>query len=381
MNKNILKQFTFGFEIEGNFAESLKDNLDGENFKEDGSVGSDERIRLPASFHAINLGESDEECDRCDGTGQFREECNCERETHCEHEHELSCYTSRVITQCYERYGNNLLDTILNHFNADNCDHNCAEEDCPGSYPCEDDDDYHVVDCEECGGSGNNSGSGLAQEYASDKFSSIETLLKELAIFKSGGTDLFAGCPKPNHIWNRTCGLHLHIGKKPTNKLSYKQLWNAVANIEFLRALHAQASNWCECQRKRLLRDNDHYYTMFKNPIDLIETYQHQYPLRNWGDGQPSEKFRFLRFHDEYKTLEFRFLSPCKHKVENVEKLISFLTDYLGSSNIWKSEAKVTDKSIHENLKVTVPIGQLSYKLTEVPWSRHQEFVEIERNG
>jgi hypothetical protein len=354
MNKNILKQFTFGFEIEGNFSEKLADKLEGD-FKEDGSVGSDERIKLPAGFKAIDLGEGEEECGSCDGRGQYHQDCNCDGETHCEHEHRVECFTDTQREDCETRYPNrDLLTMLRQRHSPDNCNHDCG--DCPVSYPCEDDDDYHLVDCNDCNGSGNNENRGLAQEYASDKFNTIEALLKELTMFKSGST-------KPNHIWNKTCGLHLHIGKKPTNKLSYKQVWNATANMDFLRALYDQASNWCACQRKRLLRDNDHYYQMFKNPIDLIETYQHQYPLRSWGGNEPNEKFRFLRFHENYKTLEFRFLSPCEHKVDNVEKLISFLTDYLGANNEYKSQAKVTDEPIHEVLNISIPVHKKGYFL------------------
>lgn len=368
MNKSILKQFTFGFEIEGNFAQNLTDKLNG-NFKEDGSVGSDERIRLPSDFEPYNLEGNDgfdgDTCSTCEGNGQYNEDCECEGSTRCEHPHQLECYTESLKEECERRFPNiNLLSALHNRYAADNCDHNCRESGCLITYECENDNDHHLVDCNNCDGTGSVSGSGLAQEYASKKFTKIEDMLKELAMFKSEKR-------KPTHIWNRTCGLHLHIGKKPTNKISYKQIWNATANMDFLRTLYEQAGNWCTCQRKRLFRDDDHYYAMFKNPIDLIETYQHQYPLRTWRNEGPNEKFRFLRFHEDFKTLEFRFLSPCEHKVGNVERLISSLTDYLGSSNIYKSDAKVTDKPISEKIGISIPVHKKGYFLNNANLDYH----------
>lgn len=42
-----------------------------------------------------------------------------------------------------------------------------------------------------------------------------------------------------------------------------------------------------------------------------------------------SIKYSFMNFH-YYKTLEFRFLTPCEHKVANVKKLLESLTMFLG---------------------------------------------------
>ena len=146
--------------------------------------------------------------------------------------------------------------------------------------------------------------------------------------------------------------------------------------MDFLRALYDQAGQWCDCQRKRLYEDNDHYYQFWKNPLQLIRTYQHQYPLRNFSPEGESEKFRFLRFHEDFHTLEFRFLSPCQHKVDNVEKLISFLTDYLGAKNEYNSEAKVTTKTIHEELSFSLPIQELQYVGVKSGWQEDLDFLE-----
>jgi hypothetical protein len=334
MNKNILKQFQFGFEIEGMFNQDL-DDLPGD-FKEDGSVGSDERLRPSSNFEAINLGEGDESCGRCNGDGYTYEDCECDYDVHdCQHEH---------TTACGRDIGSPRFAT---------CRHECGDE-CYHRR-CDDDDGYHRIDCPDCDGSGNREENGLAQEYASNIFKTLEDMLKELGQFKSGNKDF-------NHIWNKTCGLHIHIGKKPTNKLSYKEIWNATANMDFLMPLFSQACSWCDCQRKRLLKDPEsastNYYKFWSSPYDLVCTFNGKYPLRDFSQDRPSEKFRFLRFHEKLHTLEFRFLSPCEHKVENVTRLVSFLTDYLGQSNEYESHAQVTDKPQYEVLKISLPLKE-----------------------
>lgn len=337
MNKNILRSFQFGFEIEGVFDKSLE-SLSGE-FKEDGSVGSNERLRPPSSLVPLMIGDDDGECDSCSGNGTYTQECECDYDIHdCTHEHETACEVRD--------------ETDGRLINYDNCIHGDCSDDCY-IRPCDQDDNYHESNCEDCDGSGHAGNSGLAQEYASKVNKDFDSILEELGKFVSN-----------KHAWNKTCGLHFHIGIKPGCKPSYKKLWNATADYDFLMNLYKQSIGWCECQRNRMLFNDNHYYAFWKNPYDLAATFNHQYPLRDFNRGSTSEKFRFLRFHTDYNTLEFRFLAPCDHKVENIKKLISYLTDYLGNEQEYSAEGLVTIEPKKVNLTIEKPIrGKRQYVL------------------
>jgi hypothetical protein len=313
MNKNILKQLKFGFEIEGNF-ENSDDLLDlSGKFVDDGSVGSEEEIILPKGFNGMYIegGDGGEDCASCDGRGYWNEECNCDSDIHnCRHEHTNRCGTLP---------------------NYSTCTHSECGDDCY-IRPCDEQDDYHERSCDDCGGSGQ-TGSGeevLAQEYNSKIIKDLKTLKQELSQFKSG----------QNHIWNRTCGLHLHVSPKV---FDYQLLWNAVGDLDFLNRIFREALGWCECQKKRLLYQDNLYYQSWKNPFDFIKTFQGKYQERNFNGD--SLKYRFMRFHDHLKTLEFRFLCPCQHKEENIENLLSLLTDYLADQSAYIREGLASDNN------------------------------------
>lgn len=339
MNKQVLKHLQFGYEIEGAFHEKLE-TLDGE-FKEDGSVGSETRLSIPSDFPT--LGGNDREhdsdsCDTCNGDGRYWEDCQCEYDEHdCRHEHDDDCESTPE--QLRQTPG----------LSMQNCSHECSDGDNCYYRRCEGDDEYHHVDCQDCDGNGSRSSDGNSYdaEYASKVFLTLDGLCNELVKFISGAKE-----PKDNtHIWNKTCGLHLHVGIRPNHRPGYKKLWSAAANLEFLRELSDESQTWCECQRTRLIVNDDLYYQFWRNPYDLISTFNKKYPLRAFNHQDPSEKFRFMRFHRDFKTLEFRFLSPCKHKVENVKKLVSLLTDYLGSENTYTSISKVNTNPKVEEFK------------------------------
>lgn len=330
MNNKILSQLSFGFELEGAFSQKLYNKLDGiGSFKEDGSVDSSdeelpkrERTYVMLERRGVNVqGESEgrHECGECNGDGGYREDCECDGETNCSHSHTEMCETERTLEHPIQRH--------------DNCSHDCVESDCPVEYPCSNDDDYHWVRCDYCDGDGNTgSDNELVQEYASEIFTEFEKFQAVIEMFDD-----------KNYASNRTCGFHFHIGMKPEahfKKLTYKNLWNAVGNLAFLKALYDEACTWCPCQKKRLCSYDDHYYQFWKNPYDFISTYNRKYQFRNFN-GDASTKFRFLHFHNDFSTLEFRFLSPCKHKAANAEKLLSYLTDYLASNDIIQASEDV----------------------------------------
>lgn len=330
MNKNKLKQLTFGFEIEGLFDTSI--NCEPGNFKHDGSVDTD--ISTPKGFNTYILdSEESDTCNRCDGEGYIDEVCECERELTCtqSHGHYNSCY----------------------HRN------------------CTDDDSYHRVDCDDCGGDGTISQEEeVAGEYASPIYKDFQEMLVALSAFKSG----------KNHIHNQSCGLHLHIGLKNNH---WRMLYNAMGNLAFLNKIKTEAAEWCNCQDTRLNYQKDMYYQFWKNPFDFINCFQGKQSVRNF-EGGDSLKFRFMRFHKDYKTVEFRFLEPCKHKCANVKKLVSLLTDYLAEESHYYVEGKSAintpeKETVEINLKASIfaPKKDIVQALKERPL-KHTYYTPME---
>lgn len=165
----------------------------------------------------------------------------------------------------------------------------------------------------------------VSTEYATQIFQSLPEALDVLKKFN-----------KKNYTWNETCGLHFHIGIKGDPQRAWRKLFATTSNAKFISELHEQALKWCDCQNKRLMNtDRNRYYMPYQNNRELI--------LAN--KGNPT-KYRFLNFHSKYHTLEFRFLSPCEHKVKNVNKLINTLTAYLGRTENVNRYALVSTETI-----------------------------------
>lgn len=148
---------------------------------------------------------------------------------------------------------------------------------------------------------------GISTEYNSPIFADFKKLLEVLKKFDN-----------KNHIWNRTCGLHLHVGIKSGN---CTKLYNSMSNMNLLDKIEKEAITWCPCQEGRLV-ERTAYYDKYPNSNDLISCTK----------GNYDRKYRLMRFHREHHTLEFRFLCPCEHKVQNVIKLMNIITGYLGSN-------------------------------------------------
>lgn len=164
----------------------------------------------------------------------------------------------------------------------------------------------------------------VSTEYASNIFKDFPICLEALKKFN-----------KKNHLWNSTCGLHFHVGIKDK---PWQLLRAAATNLKFLQYVTGEAKGWCECQKRRL-NGSRHFFQDYSNAIELLAASR--------GNIQ---KYRIVNFHPIYHTLEFRFLSPCEHKVANIVKLLGLLTSYLGKEedvNIYtlaETEYKKTDK-------------------------------------
>ena len=267
MNKNILENLTFGFEIEGVFKAGMLDLVKTGNFVSDGSV----HINVPWEAQVIPTVYS---CNNC--------VLNEDRSVN------TYCDAHRAI---YHREGS------------------------------------------------------VSSEFESQVYPDFNECLKDLKKF----TD-------KNHVWNNTCGLHFHVGSKG----DCRKLWGLVSNFDFLNKLVEDSKSWCACQKSRLEYSGmGNYYSSYSTKNQLILATK----------GRINEKYKVCRFHPEYHTLEFRFLCPCPHKVENVVKLLNVLTSYLGRSESVNRVAECDEQSekhsLMEILKkpAKLDLGQLNIKL------------------
>lgn len=281
MNNKILEKLTFGFELEGGFEKGL-DSILGETgrFKEDGSIHNlNTDILNGLQSQTINLRNPFLSCSKCKlktepGSGRLK--------------------MVKVCANHKSEYKNQLAYT------------------------------------------GNN----MASEYASPIFDDFSEMVKMLKLFKNND----------NYVSNQTCGLHLHVGVKEKvlgseivtkSVLQYddlggvreglrqetvqiktkywKKLYQTVQNWQLQNYLYKEALNdYCDCQKLRLTT-NDRYCKVYPTRSDMVNA--------SYGSNI---KYSFMNFHRGYNTLEFRFFSPCQHKAENVYKLVSSLTDFLG---------------------------------------------------
>src|SRR3990167_3904110 len=153
-----------------------------------------------------------------------------------------------------------------------------------------------------------------------------------------------------SHFQNNTCGLHLHL--KPKTKVA--DLKNAIANFSFIEKLQNYGfSHLCKCVKAR---KNVHY----------CESYHEKFIRNDW---RRQTKYRFVRNHPS-GTFEFRFLAPCKHKVENVQKFLKYFFEELKKVNsVFRSVVEFNTFLLEKQLysyKIEVPKEKTSYKKYEV---------------
>ncbi len=161
-----------------------------------------------------------------------------------------------------------------------------------------------------------------------------------LGVFKKQ-TDLLKVMKKinaKNYYWNGSCGLHLHV--KPKRNV----IWNKhrILDLVFIKDLQKFAyGNLCEHVKDR--RGNQ-YCKPYKN----IEN------MRNRAFGK--DKYSFVRFHEHYKTFEFRFFSPCEHKAKNAELFLNYFVKRLNKVDcVSKKRFELVsrnDKEINEKIEI-----------------------------
>lgn len=210
-------------------------------------------------------------------------------------------------------------------------------------------------------------------EYESSIYTDLDKCLNDLKKFTP-----------TTHVWNETCGLHFHIGNKQalkinpkTGQLKNNKLFGLVSNLQYLKELIEASLTWCACQKSRMENTNrrTRYYQMYPDSRNLIQS----------ARGR-SEKYRVVRFHLEYNTLEFRFLSPCEHKVQNVINLLNHLTTYLGRNESIHRETEITLEAepiilnLIKNFSPNKPMDKIM-KLYSTPTRPSLEAVYLAERG
>ena len=167
-------------------------------------------------------------------------------------------------------------------------------------------------------------------EVALGVFDKFETMQEVLAKFRNG----------KNYLSNSSCGLHIHI--KP--KDSRAELKGICFDKELINNLEKYASSLlCEHIADRV--KNNHY---------CAPEYTFRRLLRRYTSR---EKYAFMGNHPQ-GTIEFRFLSACNHKSQNVEKFFQYFVEQL---NI--TQAKVFGKRTGLKTDLEILYNPLSFRI------------------
>lgn len=181
---------------------------------------------------------------------------------------------------------------------------------------------------------GNFSGDGSVNLYdLSGKIIEAGQSPIEYAEFKSTATDfktlkeVLAGFKFPHYATDSSCGLHCHIS---CSKVKFRDLSFLVSDLDFLRGIKTMAIKKFGAQQVRRLKDNRtiHYYSDYNSVEDL-----------DCGIEE-SHKYKFVRFHNVYGTLEFRFLYPyCNDpelNIKNIQLLLGKVIDRINGRTALK---------------------------------------------
>ena len=136
-------------------------------------------------------------------------------------------------------------------------------------------------------------------EVAMGVFDRFERLQEYLAKFKNG----------KNYLSNDTCGLHIHI--KPKMKMQLKDM---CFDKDFILKIQEYSKLLCAHIGDRVA--NNHFC-------------QPQFTFRNmFNNYRHKTKYAFMGNHPQ-GTIEFRFLSACEHKSQNVERFFQYFIEQL----------------------------------------------------
>lgn len=295
---------TFGFELEGVFSDKLGDSFDSRTllhgeFKFDGSVSiPDSRDFTP---YAGNGNGEEETCRNCDGDGYIsnREDCDCS----------YICDKEDGDIEKYETFSG-VVDGEMVYIEKER-EHEHDSE----CLPCYE-DNIHEETCNECDGRGYiyNGLEDYYTEFASGVYEDRGSFLQDLARFRN---DI-------NYNVNESCGYHLHVGLLNDN---LQKLQAVLCNMDFGRDLEKLIAKMCKCQVSRWKDGNNNWCRKWRDSANCIQEFKN------------SSKYWAVNFHRS-GTVEFRFLKPCEHKLNNTKMLLRFLDNYLNK----KTEVKITKK-------------------------------------
>lgn len=174
-----------------------------------------------------------------------------------------------------------------------------------------------------------------------------DTQLREITIGifrrKEDLFDVLDVFDKKTYYYNETCGLHLHIKPiKPEISYDFKSYVLVKKLAKFIKKELCQ-----ECQNRIVGYKYCQQYTTMN---------------QTFSDFWRKEKYKIMRVHPS-GTFEFRFLSPCEHKTENVKKLLSFIEKTILSlktlqKNTTIGESKMLKLNQNLNLGKISPISQ-----------------------
>lgn len=160
--------------------------------------------------------------------------------------------------------------------------------------------------------------------------------------------DIFNNFQKPDFICDDTCGLHLHVS---IDDLDYKALWGVVSDWNFLKKVKKMAiDNFGDKQADRLQGDHiGRYARDYLDRRDLIMS-----STQDRGD-----KYKFVRFHNELKTLEWRFFAlydKPQQNIDNINMFLQALLEQINSDKIYtqKSEVMFEDNIICEDYVINL---------------------------
>lgn len=162
---------------------------------------------------------------------------------------------------------------------------------------------------------------------------------------------------KKNYLANSSCAIHVHF--QPNKKLNHHDIRMKVADVVLMRKAEKYAFEKLCSELKR--RKNNDYCRRYSALKTL--------PLRikHWR----TDKYRFIRQHPQ-GTLEARFFSVCKHKVENVIKFFNFYLPLLlkTPSEFKKSfilpKPKIIIENISHKLKIENPTQKIHLELGKI---------------
>jgi hypothetical protein len=144
-------------------------------------------------------------------------------------------------------------------------------------------------------------------------FHDYKDMVRALRVFKHN----------ENYVQNTTCGLHVHIGALE----GHKHIQSLIFGYKFIASMQKwTAQNLCSCVQDRLSGNT------YIRPYTSLDSAFYEIGRH--------EKYRFVGNHHQ-GTAEFRFFSPCRHMVDNVEKFFEEFFARLAEEKL-KIKRKIT---------------------------------------